>query len=96
MYYHDENDISYSDPTSYLSNFDFSSNGGQMYYRYTTGATELANANRDAARLLAILEPANTNTTYNASLVVVVTFFRLTYFGGDYTTPVTTIIILTL
>ncbi len=56
-----------------------------MYYRYTNGAAELTEADEDAARLLAILDPG---VTYNAALVIIVTFFRQTYFGGDYTSPV--------
>ena len=60
-------------------------NGGLVYYRYTNGAPELAEADEDASRLLAILDPG---VTYNASLAIVVSFFRQTHYGGDNTSPV--------
>ena len=64
-----------------------------MYYRYTNGAPELAEADEDAARLLAILDPG---ITYNASLAIVVSFFRQTMCcgGGDTSAVLSNILII--
>ncbi len=63
----------------------FSSNGGLLYYRYTDGQSILDEANTDAGLLLSLLD---SGVHYNATLAIVITYFRQTYFGGSYSTPV--------
>ena len=61
------------------------SDGGAIYFRYTTDSVDLRKADEDAAKLLALLDPG---ITYNSTLAIIITFYRMTAFNGDSTSPV--------
>ena len=64
------------------------SDGGAIYYRHTTytkDAEELTRADEDAAKLLALLD---SGITYKSTLAITITFYRMTAWTGDTTSPV--------